>query len=153
MRHVIAICVLLLGCEPSTAADTAPEVPKTTTAPADEAASPDLPAPEDPFPEDGFEGFEREVALKLVHAHLRADEESRMHLLEEARLAARIRHLNLRDKDLMNVIIIGAGIMGTTFATLAVTDVPPEPVIFQLALIGSVFLYVTFHDVLRLGGP
>jgi serine/threonine-protein kinase len=40
-------------------------------------------------------GFEREVALKLVHAHLRADEESRLHLLEEARLAARIRHPNV----------------------------------------------------------
>ena len=33
----------------------------------------------------GVAGFEREVALKLVHAHLRADEESRLHLLEEAR--------------------------------------------------------------------
>jgi eukaryotic-like serine/threonine-protein kinase len=43
----------------------------------------------------GVAGFEREVALKLVHAHLRADEESRMHLLEEARLAARIRHPNV----------------------------------------------------------
>jgi serine/threonine-protein kinase len=43
----------------------------------------------------GVAGFEREVALKLVHAHLRADEESRLHLLEEARLAARIRHPNV----------------------------------------------------------
>ena len=43
----------------------------------------------------GVAGFEREVALKLVHAHLRGDEESRLHLLEEARLAARIRHPNV----------------------------------------------------------
>lgn len=43
----------------------------------------------------GVAGFEREVALKLVHAHLRGDEESRAHLLEEARLAARIRHPNV----------------------------------------------------------
>jgi eukaryotic-like serine/threonine-protein kinase len=43
----------------------------------------------------GVAGFEREVALKLVHAHLRSDEESRLHLLEEARLAARIRHPNV----------------------------------------------------------
>jgi serine/threonine-protein kinase len=35
------------------------------------------------------------VALKLVHAHLRADEESKLHLLDEARLAARIRHPNV----------------------------------------------------------
>jgi eukaryotic-like serine/threonine-protein kinase len=43
----------------------------------------------------GVAGFEREVALKLVHAHLRADEESKLHLLDEARLAARIRHPNV----------------------------------------------------------
>jgi serine/threonine-protein kinase len=43
----------------------------------------------------GAGGFRREVALKLVHAHLRGDEESKLHLLEEARLAARIRHPNV----------------------------------------------------------
>ena len=40
-------------------------------------------------------GFHRDVAVKLVHAHLRADEESRLHLMEEAKLAARIRHPNV----------------------------------------------------------
>lgn len=43
----------------------------------------------------GAGGFARDVALKLVHAHLRADEESKLHLLEEAKLSARIRHPNV----------------------------------------------------------
>lgn len=59
----------------------------------------------------GVAGFEREVALKLVHAHLRSDEESRMHLLEEARLAARIRHPNVVpvtevDSDAIGVFLV-----------------------------------------------
>lgn len=44
---------------------------------------------------EGVGGFARDVALKLVHSHLRADEESKLHLLEEAKLSARIRHPNV----------------------------------------------------------
>lgn len=43
----------------------------------------------------GVGGFARDVALKLVHSHLRSDEESKLHLLEEAKLSARIRHPNV----------------------------------------------------------
>jgi eukaryotic-like serine/threonine-protein kinase len=43
----------------------------------------------------GVGGFTRDVAVKIIHAHLRADEESKNHLLDEARLAARIRHPNV----------------------------------------------------------
>jgi serine/threonine protein kinase len=43
----------------------------------------------------GVGGFARDVALKLVHSHLRSDEESKMHLLEEAKLSARVRHPNV----------------------------------------------------------
>src|ERR1043165_328954 len=43
----------------------------------------------------GVGGFERDVAGKGIHAHLRSDEESKQLLLEEARLAARIRHANV----------------------------------------------------------
>jgi len=43
----------------------------------------------------GVGGFERDVAVKVMHAHLRNDEESKLHLLDEARLAARIRHPNV----------------------------------------------------------
>jgi eukaryotic-like serine/threonine-protein kinase len=43
----------------------------------------------------GVGRFERDVAVKVIHAHLRADEESKQLLLEEARLAARIRHANV----------------------------------------------------------
>src|SRR5215472_18432394 len=40
-------------------------------------------------------GFEREVALKLMHAHLRGEGSWAVELLEEAKLAARIRHPNV----------------------------------------------------------
>lgn len=43
----------------------------------------------------GVGRFERDVAVKVIHAHLRTDEESKQLLLEEARLAARIRHANV----------------------------------------------------------
>jgi serine/threonine protein kinase len=40
-------------------------------------------------------GFEREVALKVMHAHLNADPEFATDLLEEAKLTVRIRHPNV----------------------------------------------------------
>ena len=43
----------------------------------------------------GALGFEREVALKLTHAHLRESPEFAAVLLEEAKLAVRIRHSNV----------------------------------------------------------
>jgi serine/threonine-protein kinase len=71
----------------------------------------------------GVAGFEREVALKLVHAHLRADEESRMHLLEEARLAARIRHPNVVpvtevDADSIGVFLVMEYVEGEALSGL-----------------------------------
>jgi serine/threonine-protein kinase len=68
-------------------------------------------------------GFEREVALKLVHAHLRADEESRLHLLEEARLAARIRHPNVVpvtevDADSVGVFLVMEYVEGEALSGL-----------------------------------
>jgi serine/threonine-protein kinase len=74
-------------------------------------------------PTRGVAGFEREVALKLVHAHLRADEESRLHLLEEARLAARIRHPNVVsvtevDADACGVFLVMDYVEGETLSGL-----------------------------------
>jgi serine/threonine-protein kinase len=43
----------------------------------------------------GPAGFRREVALKLLHAHLRQGLESHLLLLEEAKVASRIRHSNV----------------------------------------------------------
>ncbi|MBI5532458.1 MAG: protein kinase [Deltaproteobacteria bacterium] len=43
----------------------------------------------------GAGGFERDVALKLTHAHLRENPEFAADLLEEAKLAVRIRHRNV----------------------------------------------------------
>ena len=40
-------------------------------------------------------GVPREYALKLMHAHLRGDPEWATHLLDEARIAARVRHPNV----------------------------------------------------------
>jgi eukaryotic-like serine/threonine-protein kinase len=43
----------------------------------------------------GVGGFEREVALKLTHAHLRENPDFALDLVEEAKLAGRIRHPNV----------------------------------------------------------
>jgi serine/threonine-protein kinase len=43
----------------------------------------------------GASGFEREVALKLTHTHLREEESFAHDLVEEAKLASRIRHPNV----------------------------------------------------------
>lgn len=43
----------------------------------------------------GLAGFEREVALKLTHAHLRDEPDFVTSLMDEARLAGRIRHQNV----------------------------------------------------------
>ena len=43
----------------------------------------------------GEAGFERLVALKVLHPHLRADEQFCSAFLDEARLAARIHHPNV----------------------------------------------------------
>jgi len=43
----------------------------------------------------GAGGFEREVAIKLIHDHLREEEQFTADLLEEAKLAVRIRHPNV----------------------------------------------------------
>jgi serine/threonine-protein kinase len=43
----------------------------------------------------GPSGFERDVALKLTHAHLRESAEFARELVEEAKLAVRIRHANV----------------------------------------------------------
>jgi serine/threonine protein kinase len=43
----------------------------------------------------GLAGFEREVALKLTHSHLRDEPDFVTSLMDEARLAGRIRHQNV----------------------------------------------------------
>lgn len=43
----------------------------------------------------GIAGFERKVAVKLLHPHLRAERELVQHLIAEAKLAARIQHPNV----------------------------------------------------------
>ncbi len=43
----------------------------------------------------GAGGFERRVAVKILHAHLAHDDDFRAMFLDEARLAARIHHPNV----------------------------------------------------------
>jgi serine/threonine protein kinase len=71
----------------------------------------------------GAGGFERDVALKLLHAHLRDDEESKAHLLEEAKLAARIRHPNVVpvleiDEDPFGLFMVMDYVEGETLSGL-----------------------------------
>jgi serine/threonine-protein kinase len=71
----------------------------------------------------GAGGFERDVALKLLHAHLRDDEESKAHLLEEAKLAARIRHPNVVpvleiDEDPFGLYLVMEYVEGETLSGL-----------------------------------
>jgi serine/threonine-protein kinase len=44
---------------------------------------------------EGMGGFERDVAVKLIHAHLRENQELTLAFLNEARIAAKIRHPNV----------------------------------------------------------
>jgi serine/threonine-protein kinase len=72
----------------------------------------------------GVGGFERDVALKLVHAHLRTDEESKLQLLEEAKLAARIRHPNVVpvlevDEDPLGLFLVMDYVEGDTLSGLS----------------------------------
>ena len=56
----------------------------------------------------GLAGFGRDVAVKLMHAHLREDEHWTIEFLEEAKLAARIRHPNV-----VQVVDVGDDASGT----------------------------------------
>lgn len=72
----------------------------------------------------GVGGFARDVALKLVHAHLRTDEESKLQLLEEAKLAARIRHPNVVpvlevDEDPLGLFLVMDYVEGDTLSGLS----------------------------------
>jgi eukaryotic-like serine/threonine-protein kinase len=56
----------------------------------------------------GLAGFEREVALKLTHAHLRDEPDFVTALMDEARLAGRIRHQNV--VSVLDVDVAPAGV-------------------------------------------
>lgn len=71
----------------------------------------------------GAGGFERDVALKLTHPHLRETEEFARQLVEEAKLTARIRHPNVVGvldvgEDPLGVFLVLEYVEGTTLAGL-----------------------------------
>src|SRR5258708_5820278 len=74
-------------------------------------------------PARGIEGFQTDVALKLTHAHLRQEPEFARVLLDEAKLAVRIRHRNVvttldLGEDPRGVYLVMEYIEGDTLAGL-----------------------------------
>jgi serine/threonine-protein kinase len=79
----------------------------------------------------GAMGFETEVAVKLTHPHLRESAEFSAGLLEEAKLAARIRHRNVAavldaDVDPLGVYLVMEYVEGDTLHGLLKAS-PPLP--------------------------
>lgn len=71
----------------------------------------------------GVGGFEREVALKLTHAHLRQSADFAAELLEEGKLAAQIRHPNVvpvldAGEDASELFLVMEYIEGDTLSSL-----------------------------------
>ena len=71
----------------------------------------------------GAGGFERDVALKLTHAHLRKNDEFARHLIDEAKLASGIRHPNVVPvldvgDDPLGIFLVMEYVEGDTLANL-----------------------------------
>jgi serine/threonine-protein kinase len=71
----------------------------------------------------GIAGFEREVALKLMHSHLRENDSFARDLIEEAKLTVRIRHPNVVSvvdvgEDPFGVYLVMDYVEGDTLAGL-----------------------------------
>src|ERR1700722_6743241 len=83
-------------------------------------------------------GFEAEVALKLTHPHLHESTEFSADLLEEAKLAVRIRHLNVAavldaDVDPHGVYLVMEYVEGDTLAGLMkATPLMPKPMALRV---------------------
>jgi eukaryotic-like serine/threonine-protein kinase len=88
----------------------------------------------------GPEDFERDVALKLLHPHLRDDAQLSRELMDEARIAARIRHANVVQvldvgDDPAGIFLCMEYVEGLTLAGLRrVAQQAGEPVPFRIAL-------------------
>jgi serine/threonine-protein kinase len=85
----------------------------------------------------GVGGFERMVALKLVHDHLRAEPELSRQLIEEAKLAANLRHANVvqvldAGEDDGGVFLVMDYVEGAALSEL--TRDPDEPLPVPIAI-------------------
>ena len=87
----------------------------------------------------GVGGFEREVAIKVLHPHLREQPELSHDLIEEAKLAARIRHPNVTPvleaaEDPEGVFLVMEYVEGDTLSYLlrAAAGQLPIPVTLRL---------------------
>jgi serine/threonine-protein kinase len=85
-------------------------------------------------------GFEAEVALKLTHPHLRESPEFAADLLEEAKLAVRIRHRNVAavldaDVDPLGVYLVMEYVEGDTLVGLTrASRYAPKPMALRVLL-------------------
>jgi eukaryotic-like serine/threonine-protein kinase len=89
-------------------------------------------------------GVSRLVALKLVHPHLKESEEAASTLIEEAKLAARIRHPNVVPvhevgEDLAGIFLVMDYVEGATLAALVRAaarrgEPLPEPITARIVL-------------------
>jgi serine/threonine-protein kinase len=92
----------------------------------------------------GLAGFEREVALKLVHPHLRESQAFVVDLIEEAKLAVRIRHPNVVpvldvEEDPFGVFLVmdyveGDSLSGLVRAAAAIGSHVPAPIWLRILL-------------------
>ncbi len=76
-----------------------------------------------------YGGFEQDVALKLMHAHLRESGEFATSLVEEGKLAGRVRHRNVVSvidvgDDPQGVFLVMEYVEGTTLSVLRQAQLP-----------------------------
>jgi serine/threonine-protein kinase len=88
----------------------------------------------------GIGGFERDVALKIMHAHLKNDAAVAAGLIEEAKLAVRIRHPNVVsvidvDDDPFGIFMVMDYVEGDTLDGLQKRSEGPLPARFGLKLL------------------
>jgi serine/threonine-protein kinase len=101
----------------------------------------------------GPSGFTTEVALKLTHAHLRTSTEFANELIEEAKLAARIRHRNVVSiidvgDDPHGLFLVMEYVEGDTLANITKgTNVIPTPMGVRLLIDALAGLHAA-HELL-----
>lgn len=85
----------------------------------------------------GAGGFEREVALKLTHPHLRDEPGLAADLLEEGKVAARIRHPNVVPvldvgEDPYGIFLVMEYVEGEVLSAILRGGAPPRPIALRI---------------------
>jgi serine/threonine-protein kinase len=111
--------------------------------------------------QSGMRGFEREVALKLTHPHLREQAEWATELIEEAKLTAQIRHPNVVSvldvaDDPSGVFLVMDYVEGETFAgilkhAIATGSQVPTPIVLRILVDALAGLHAAHEAADRTG--